>query len=42
LKNNEKLPWRALLYAVAKKFKMLVNTNTETAENPAFIIYINQ
>jgi hypothetical protein len=36
--NNEKLPWRKLLYLVAKKYKELVNGENEIAENAAFII----
>lgn len=38
LKNNERLPWRNLLLAVAKQFQMLVNPNKKVAENAAFII----
>jgi hypothetical protein len=38
LKNNEKLPWRALQLAVVKKFQRLVNPTQEMADNSAFII----
>lgn len=38
LKNNERMPWRRLLYLIAKKFKELVNPEKEVAENSAFII----
>ncbi len=38
LKNNEKLPWRSLLYGVAKQFQRLANPKKEIAENSAFII----
>jgi len=38
LKNDERMPWRRLLYGVAKKFKKLVSTENEIAPNSAFII----
>lgn len=38
LKNNEKLPWRRLLYKVSKKFQQLVNPQKEIAVNSAFIV----
>lgn len=39
LKNNEKMPWRSLLYAVSKKFVKLVNDNeNNTSKFTAFII----
>lgn len=38
LKNNERIPWRRLLYGVAKKFQELVNPQKEVYENTAFII----
>jgi len=38
LKNNEKFPWRRLLYSIAKKFQELVNPQKEDATNSAFIV----
>ena len=38
LKNNEKIPWRRLLYGVAKKFQEVVNPQKEVASNSAFIV----
>jgi hypothetical protein len=38
LKNNERMPWRTLLYGVAKKFIELVNPQKEVAANSAFIV----
>ncbi len=38
LKNNEKLPWRALLLAITKQFQQLVNPNKEIADKSAFIL----
>ncbi|MDO8685480.1 MAG: transposase, partial [Clostridiales bacterium] len=38
LKNNERFPWRRLLYGVAKKFQELVNPQKEVAANSAFIV----
>ena len=38
LKNNEKMPWRKLLYGVCKKFQQLVNPKGEIAPNSAFIL----
>ena len=38
LKNNEKMPWRRLLYGIAKRFQQLVNSEKEIASNSAFIV----
>jgi hypothetical protein len=38
LKNNEKMPWRTILYGVAKQFQTLTNPQKVVAENSAFII----
>ena len=38
LKNDERMPWRSLLLAVAKRFQELVNPNKELAANSAFIL----
>lgn len=38
LKNNEKMPWRALLLAFAKQFQHLVNPQKEVADKSAFIL----
>ncbi|MDI6915824.1 MAG: transposase [Desulfitobacteriaceae bacterium] len=38
LKNNEKMPWRPLLLAVAKQFQRLVNPEKQIASNSAFIL----
>lgn len=38
LKNNERMPWRRLLYSVAKRFQELVNPSKEIAANSAFIV----
>ena len=38
LKNNEKMPWRRLLYGVAKKFRLLVNPDKNIADNSSFIV----
>ena len=38
LKNNEKMPWRALLLAIAKQFQRLVNPTNEVADKSAFIL----
>ena len=38
LKNNEKIPWRRLLYGVAKRFQELVNPLKEVAAKSAFIV----
>jgi len=38
LKNNEKMPWRALLLAFAKQFQQLVNPKKDIADNSAFVI----
>jgi hypothetical protein len=38
LKNNEKMPWRALLLVIAKRFQRLVNPNKEVDDKSAFIL----
>ena len=38
LKNNEKMPWRALLLAMSKQFQGLVNPTKEIADKSAFIL----
>lgn len=38
LKNNEKMPWRSLLLAIAQQFQRLVNPNRELASKSAFIL----
>ncbi|MCP4161104.1 MAG: transposase, partial [Deltaproteobacteria bacterium] len=38
LQNNERMPWRRLLYGVGKQFCKLVNPAKEVADNSAFII----
>jgi len=38
MKNNERMPWRNLLFGVAKQFQQLVNPQKEVAENSAFIV----
>jgi hypothetical protein len=38
LKNNERMPWRSLLWAVAKQFQKLVNPEKKIADNSAFIL----
>ena len=38
LKNNERMPWRTLLLAVAKQFQRLVNPEKEIATHSAFIL----
>ena len=38
LKNNEKLPWRALLLAMTKQFQRLVNPTNEVADKSSFIL----
>jgi hypothetical protein len=38
LKNNEKMPWRRLLYGVCKKFQQLVNSKGEIDSKSAFIL----
>lgn len=38
LKNNEKMPWRPLLFGVAKQFQKHVNPEKEIANNSAFIL----
>lgn len=37
LKNNERMPWRNLLYQIAKQFQKLVNPNKDKASHSAFI-----
>ena len=38
LKNNEKMPWRALLLVMAKQFERLVNPTGEVDDKSAFIL----
>ncbi len=38
LKNNEKMPWRALLLVMAKQFQRLVNPTNEVDNKSAFIL----
>jgi len=38
LKNNEKMPWRALLLVMAKQFQRLVDPTNEVADRSAFIL----
>jgi len=38
LKNNEKMPWRALLLVIAKQFQRLVNPTNEVTDKSAFIL----
>jgi len=38
LKNNEKMPWRALLLVMSKQFQRLVNPTNEVADKSAFIL----
>ncbi|WP_353852600.1 transposase [Dehalobacter restrictus] len=38
LKNNEKMPWRALLLVMSKQFQRLVNPTNEVDEKSAFIL----
>ena len=38
LKNNEKMPWRALLLVIAKQFQRLVNPMNEVDDKSAFIL----
>ena len=38
LKNNERLPWRRLLYAVAKKFKKLTNPENKPTDKVTALI----
>jgi len=38
LKNNEKMPWRALLLVMAKQFQHLVNPKNEVSDKSAFIL----
>lgn len=38
LKNNEKMPWRALLLVMAKQFQRLVNPTNEVDDKSAFIL----
>ena len=38
LKNNENVPWRWLLYSVAKRFQQLVNPQKNIDPSSAFII----
>jgi len=38
MKNNERYPWRSLLYAVAKRFKVLVGINNEQKDTVTALI----
>ena len=38
LKNNEKMPWRALLLVMTKQFQRLVNPTNEVTDKSAFIL----
>lgn len=38
LKNNEDMPWRVILYGMAKRFQVLVNPKREVVPNSAFVI----
>jgi len=38
LKNNDRMPWRNLLYHVSKQFQKRVNPNQEVVDHSAFII----
>ena len=38
LKNNERMPWRRLLYGLCKKFQQLVNLEGEIDSKSAFIL----
>jgi len=38
LKNNEKMPWRALLLVMSKQFQRLVNPTNEVADKSVFIL----
>ena len=38
LKNNEKMPWRALLLVMSKQFQRLVNPTNEVSDKSAFIL----
>jgi len=38
LKNNEKMPWRALLLVMSKQFQRLVNPTNEVEDKSAFIL----
>ncbi len=38
LKNHEKMPWRRILYGVAKRFQTLTNPDKVVADTSAFII----
>ena len=38
LKNNEKMPWRALLLVIAKQFQRLVNPTNEVDDKSAYIL----
>ncbi|WP_255259811.1 transposase [Lentibacillus sp. CBA3610] len=37
VKNNERLPWRKLLFSVSKQFQKLVNPEKEVKSNSAFV-----
>ena len=38
LKNNEKVPWRPILYGIAKRFQKIVNPDKTVAPHAAFIL----
>lgn len=38
LQNMERMPWRPLLYGVAKRFQALANPEKDVAENSAFVV----
>ncbi len=38
LKNNEWVPWRTILYGIAKRYQKIVNPNQIVAAHSAFII----
>ena len=38
LKNNESVPWRTILYGIAKRFQKIVNPDKIVAANSAFIL----
>lgn len=38
LKNNEKMPWRALLLVITKQFQRLVNPTNEVSDKSTFIL----
>ena len=38
LKNQERVPWRTILYGIAKRFQQIVNPNKTVAAHAAFIL----